>query len=56
MVYYGVVGECTIVAKCFTELLSQLFRNQGKSIFWMDSDFVYIGDAYDEINGGLCGI
>lgn len=46
---HGVVGECDIVAKNFTELLWQLFRNQGKSIFWFDSDFVYIGDAYDEV-------
>ena len=46
---HGVVGECAIVANNFTELLLQLFRNQGKSIFWLDSDFVYIGDAYDEV-------
>lgn len=46
---HGVVGECTIVAKSFTELLSQLFTNQGKSLFWLDDDFVYIGDAYDDV-------
>ena len=46
---HGVVGECTIVAKSFTELLSQLFSNQGKSLFWLDDDFVYIGDAYDDV-------
>lgn len=46
---HGVVGECTIVAKSFTELLSQLFINQGKSLFWLDDDFVYIGDAYDDV-------
>lgn len=46
---HGVVGECTIVATTFTELISQLFRNQGQSLFWLESDFVYIGDAYDEM-------
>lgn len=46
---HGVVGESTIVAKSFTELLSQLFGNQGKSLFWLNSDFVYIGDAYDGV-------
>jgi hypothetical protein len=42
------VGECAVVAKNFTELLWQLYRNQGKSLFWLNSDFVYIGDAYDK--------
>ena len=29
-------------------MLWQLYRNQGKSLFWLNSDFVYIGDAYDK--------
>lgn len=45
---HGMVGECAVVAKNFTELLWQLYRNQGKSLFWLNSDFVYIGDAYDK--------
>ena len=45
---HGVVGECCIVAENFTELLFQLYTNEGKSLFWLDDDFVYIGDAYDE--------
>lgn len=45
---HGVVGECTIVAKTFTELLLRLYNNQGESLFWLDNDFVYIGDAYDK--------
>lgn len=44
---HGIAGECTVVAKNFTELLWQLFNSQGKSLFWLNSDFVYIGDAYD---------
>ena len=46
---HGVAGECAVVAKNFTELLWQLYINQGKSLFWLNSDFVYIGDAYDGI-------
>lgn len=46
---HGVVGECAIVAKNFTELLLQLYTNQGKSLFWLDNSFVYIGDAYDGV-------
>ena len=46
---HGIVGECSVVAKNFTELLWQLFNNQGKSLFWLNSDFVYIGDAYDKV-------
>ena len=46
---HGVVGECAIVARNFTELLTQLYNNQGKSLFWLDDDFGYIGDAYDEL-------
>lgn len=44
---HGVVGECAIVAKSFTELLSKLIKNGGKSLFWLDDEFDYIGDAYD---------
>lgn len=44
---HGIVGECTIVATTFTELISQLFKNQGQSLFWLERDFVYIGDAYE---------
>ena len=46
---HGVVGECAVIARNFTELLTQLYNNQGKSLFWLDDDFAYIGDAYDEL-------
>ena len=46
---HGVVGECGIVALNFTELVSQLYSNQGKNLFWLDDNFNYIGDAYDDI-------
>lgn len=46
---HGVVGECAVVARNFTELLTQLYNNQGKSLFWLDEDFCYLGDAYDGV-------
>lgn len=45
---HGVVGECAIIANSFTELVDKLYRNRGKSLFWLDDDFLYLGDAYDE--------
>lgn len=46
---HGVVGECTIVARTFTELLQSLLESKGEELFWLSSDFEYIGDAYDEV-------
>lgn len=46
---HGVVGECAIVARNFTELLTQLYHNEGKNLFWLDDNFGYIGDAYDKL-------
>ena len=45
---HGVVGECAVIAQTFTELVSQLYSNQGKSLFWLDDKFNYLGDAYYE--------
>lgn len=44
---HGVVGECPIIAKTFTELLENLILNRGNKWYWLRDDFVYIGDAYD---------
>lgn len=46
---HGIVGECDIVAMTFTELISNLFNNHGKSLFWLEQDFIYLGDAYDSV-------
>lgn len=46
---HGVVGECSVIAISFTELVERLFRNKGKSLYWLDDNFEYIGDAYDEL-------
>ena len=46
---HGVVGECSVIAISFTELVERLFRSKGKSLYWLDDNFEYIGDAYDEL-------
>ena len=46
---HGVVGECSIVAQTFTELISQLYSNKGKSLFCLDDDFNSLCDAYYEV-------
>lgn len=44
---HGLVGECPIIAKSFTQLLENLFYNQGEYWYWYKKDFVSLGDAYD---------
>lgn len=46
---HGVVGECPIIARTFTELLENLVLNMGKQCYWLRDDFITIGDAYDDI-------
>ena len=46
---HGIVGECSIIARNFTELLCNLIFNQGEEFpYWLGENFDYIGDAYDE--------
>lgn len=45
---HGSIGNCDIVAKSFTELISHLIDNGGKSLYFTEDDFEYLGDAYDE--------
>jgi len=45
---HGVVGECSIVAITFTDLLLNLYNSGGKELFWLSDSFHYLGDAYDE--------
>ena len=47
---HGIVGECPIIAKSFTELLENLVLNKGNQCYWLKSEFTPIGDAYDGIN------
>ena len=47
---HGVVGECSIVARSFTELLWNLMNNRKNEYpYWLEDGFDYIGDAYDEL-------
>ncbi|EFM08677.1 Cell wall assembly/cell proliferation coordinating protein, KNR4-like protein [Paenibacillus curdlanolyticus YK9] len=45
---HGSVGNCDIVARSFTELIIHLIDNGGKSLYWTEDDFEYLGDAYDD--------
>lgn len=45
---HGVVGECAVIATSFTDLLFNLYKSEGKELFWLSDSFHYLGDAYDE--------
>jgi antitoxin YokJ len=45
---HGVAGSCPIVATSFTKLLEGLMMNKGQLWYWLQDDFRYLGDAYDE--------
>lgn len=47
---HGVVGECPIIARTFTELLENLVSNKGMQWYWLRDEFMPIGDAYDDID------
>lgn len=46
---HGVVGENSIIAYSFTELLKRLIANKGDYWYWLEDDFDSLGDAYDTI-------
>ncbi|MEK8130437.1 SMI1/KNR4 family protein [Paenibacillus filicis] len=46
---HGIVGECSIIAFSFMELLGRLFENKGNYWYWLESSFDSLGDAYDDI-------
>lgn len=46
---HGVVGENAIIANSFTELLEKLIQNNGQYWYWLEENFVSLGDAYDVI-------
>ena len=46
---HGVAGSCPIIAFSFAELLERLYGARGEYWFWLRSDFVSLGDAYDNI-------
>jgi antitoxin YokJ len=44
---HSVSGSQPIVANSFTDLLIRFFFNQGNYWYWLDKNFIKIGDAYD---------
>ncbi len=46
---HGVVGECRILALTFESLLDQLLKGQGDYWYWLQDDFEFLGDAYDDV-------
>lgn len=44
------VGDCKIVAESFTDFLSRMLNNAGRHWYFLQSDFVSLGDAYDRHN------
>jgi antitoxin YokJ len=45
---HGVAGSCPIIANSFLELIERLIMNKGNHWYWLQDDFVTLGDAYDE--------
>jgi len=44
---HGLVGDSKVVATSFTDLLVRLVGNGGRHWYWVEPDFVDLGDAYD---------
>ncbi|WP_331460411.1 SMI1/KNR4 family protein [Gracilibacillus suaedae] len=45
---HGLVGESQRIATSFTDLLERLIKNKGQYWYWLRSDFISLGDAYDD--------
>ncbi|SDS47382.1 SMI1 / KNR4 family (SUKH-1) [Paenibacillaceae bacterium GAS479] len=45
---HGTVGNTDIIASSFTNFLTQLVNNESGYWYWLEDDFEYIGDAYEE--------
>ncbi|AWK03528.1 SMI1/KNR4 family protein [Flavobacterium crocinum] len=45
---HSLEGDSAIVAKNFTDLLYNLYSNKGKHWYWLQPEFIKLGDAYDE--------
>jgi hypothetical protein len=46
---HGVPGENPIIAKNFTALLEDLYNNRGEYWYWLQNNFISLGDAYEEV-------
>ncbi|WP_342565752.1 SMI1/KNR4 family protein [Paenibacillus sp. FSL R7-0345] len=46
---HGLIGDCPVIAKSFTDLLQCLLANQGGYFYWLEDEFVSLGDGYDGV-------
>lgn len=46
---YPCVDDTPIIASTFTELLRKLIENKGQYWYFLEDDFVSLGDAYDNV-------
>ncbi len=46
---HGVPGECKVIAKSFSDMVVNLLSKESYGKYWLDDDFVSLGDAYDNI-------
>jgi antitoxin YokJ len=44
---HAIAGSCPVIALSFTDLLERLLANRGSYWYWLNPDFISIGDAYD---------
>lgn len=44
---HALIGDSSIIATSFTDLLRRLLANEGRYWYWLERDFVSLGDAYD---------
>jgi antitoxin YokJ len=45
---HGIVGSDPVIARSFAELFERLLDSGGGHWYWLEPDFVSLGDAYDE--------
>ena len=44
---YGVAGSMPVIADSFTNLLVSLLSNAGRHWYWLQPEWISLGDAYD---------
>ena len=44
---HGVRGSCPIIARSFTDFFSRILNARGGYYYWLQNDFISLGDAYD---------
>lgn len=46
---HGVPGSNPVIATSFIDLIGRLFESKGQHWYWLEPDFVSLGDAYDVV-------